>query len=200
MTKLKRESSQKEPAVILITGGSGSGKSEFTRWFKHAVVIELDSFYKPKDQVPKDKEWGYNFDHPNAVDIEECAETIKKLLKKKKAMVPRYDMILSERVGKREVKLTKKVQFIIVEGIFTFYSPLRELADIKIFLDTPTEIRVARRMIRDVKRKGRTKLEIMSNFVHAERNYYKHIEPMKKFADVIIPFSFNPIQLKRRYK
>ena len=194
---MKKVSRNQIPIVVLIAGGSGSGKSEFAKWFKNSLIIELDSFYKPKDKVPKDKEWGYNFDHPDAIDIKECAETIKILLKKKKAIIPRYDMILSERVGKREVRLNKKTKFIIVEGIFTFYSPLREQADVKIFLDTPTEIRVARRMIRDVKRKGRTKVEIMANFVHAERNYMKFIEPMKKYADIIIPFSFNPVQFRR---
>ncbi|OGK32913.1 hypothetical protein A3F57_03075 [Candidatus Roizmanbacteria bacterium RIFCSPHIGHO2_12_FULL_36_11] len=184
--------------VILITGGSGSGKSEFAKWFKHAIVIELDSFYKPKDQVPKHDEWGYDFDNPEAIDINECAESLKILLKKRKVTIPKYDFIISERIGKREIEITKKTKFIIIEGIFTFYSPLRELADIKIFLDTPTELRVARRMIRDVKRKGRTKIEIMANFVHAERNYAKFIEPMKKYADIVIPFSSSPVQIRER--
>ncbi len=186
----------KTPIVILITGGSGSGKSEFAKWYKHAVIIELDSFYKAKTQVPKDPEWGYNFDHPDAVDIKEAAKALQTLLKKKKVIIPNYDFIISERVGKREILITRKTKFVIMEGIFTFYSPLRELADIKIFLDTPTEIRIARRMIRDVKRKGRSKVEIMANFVHAERNYLKFIEPMKKYADLIIPFSFNPVKFK----
>ena len=187
----------KQPLVILVTGGSGSGKSEFAKWFKHSIIIELDSFYKPKSQVPKDPEWGYNFDHPDAVNIKECAETIQLLLKKRKVKIPVYEMISSERKGYKEVRLDKKIKFLIIEGIFTFYSPLRELADIKIFLNTPTEIRIARRMIRDVKRKGRTKVEIMANFVHAERNYMKFIEPMKKYADIIIPFSFNPVKFKK---
>lgn len=188
---------QNIPTLILVTGGSGSGKSEFAKWFKHSLVIELDSFYKAKQQVPRDPEWGFNFDHPDAIDIKECAVTIDSLMKKKKAIIPKYDFISCERVGKREVEITKKTKFVIVEGIFTFYSPLRELADIRIFLDTPTEIRVARRMIRDVKRKGRTKVEIMANFVHAERNYMKFIDPMKKYADIIIPFSFNPVKFKK---
>ena len=188
-----------KPLVILVTGGSGSGKSEFARWFKQAVIVELDSFYRPKSQVPKNEEWGYDFDNPDAIDIRECADALRTLLKKEKVIIPKYDFIISERIGKREVRLTRKTKFIIIEGIFTFYSPLREAGDIKIFLDTPTEIRVARRMIRDVKRKGRTKVEIMANFVHAERNYMKFIEPMKKYADIIIPFSFNPVQFKRRY-
>ncbi|OGK10338.1 hypothetical protein A2767_07250 [Candidatus Roizmanbacteria bacterium RIFCSPHIGHO2_01_FULL_35_10] len=184
------------PQVILIAGGSCSGKSEFAKWFKNSVIIELDNFYKPKDQVPKDSEWGYNFDHPDAINIKEAADALSLLLKNKKVIIPKYDFIVSERVGKREISINKKTKFVIMEGIFTFYSPLRELAKIKIYLDTPTEVRVARRMIRDVKRKGRTKVEIMANFVHAERNYMKFIKPMKKYADLIIPFSFNPVKFR----
>lgn len=185
------------PTIVLIAGGSCSGKSEFSKWFENSLVISLDYFYKDKEFVPKDEEWGYNFDHPEAVAIDECADALRRLLKNKKVMVPDYDMLSSTRVGKKEIRLNSKIKFIIVEGMFVFYPPLRELGDMKIFLDTPAEIRVARRMIRDIKRKGRTKVEIMANFVHAERNYSKFVEPMKKYADLIVPFSFNPVKFKK---
>lgn len=180
--------------VIVITGGSGSGKSEFAKWFKKALVIELDSFYKPLKEVPKDSAGHPDFDVPEAVNVAECAAMVKELIKKGNSTIPVYSMLTNDRDGRRKIQVSKSIRFIVVEGIFSFYSPLRELADLKIFLDTPTEARAARRMIRDVKRKGKSSLEIMSNFIRVEKNYLKYVEPMKRYADLIVPFSYNPIQ------
>ena len=187
----------KNVQIILITGGSGSGKSEFATWYKNALVIELDSFYRPLKDVPKDGSGNYDFDTPEAVNIAECAQMVDELLKTKKSTIPLYDMKKNERTGRKTITIGNDIKFIIVEGIFSFYSPLRELADLKVFLDTPTEVRVSRRMIRDVKRKGKSNLEIMANFINIEKSYKKYIEPMKKYADLIIPFSYNPVQFMK---
>lgn len=175
-------------------GGSGSGKSEFAQWFRNALVIELDRFYQPISDIPKDAEGNYDFDRPESIDIQECAEVIQEIVDKGESTVPIYDMVKNERTGSEKIKRSLDTKYIIVEGIFSFYSPLQEMADLKIFLDTPTEARVARRMVRDVKRKGKSNLEIMADFINVEKNYLKYIEPMKKHADLIIPFSYNPVQ------
>jgi uridine kinase len=181
--------------VILITGGTCSGKSEFTKWFHNGVVIEQDNFYKGKSRLQPNSEGNYDFDTPEAMDLAECARVVKELLDHRKTQIPLYDMLTSERKGKQEIILPIQTKFIIVEGIFAFYPPLDELADLKIFIDAPIEIRLARRMIRDITRKGKTKIEIMADFIPIERSYQKYIEPMRKEADLIIPFSYNPIQL-----
>lgn len=179
--------------VVLVAGGSCSGKSEFAKWFHNALSLDLDRFYYPLDRIPKDKQGEYNFDTPEAIDLAACAKAVKELVVGKSVEVPTYSFIKNNPIGKESVQITKSIKFIIVEGMYTFFSPLLELGDIKIFLDTPTEIRIARRMTRDVERKNRTKHEILSNFIEAEKGYQKFVEPTKKYADLVIPFSFNPI-------
>lgn len=180
--------------IILIAGGSCSGKSEFTKWFKNAIVVSLDSYYLPLEKIGKDQNGDYDFDTPDALDIKACAMAVKQLAKGLPAEIPVYSMLENARVGTKRMKPTKRTKFIVVEGMQTFFSPLRELGDIKIFLDTPTEARIARRIIRDVRRKGRSPIDIMTNFVHAEKRYKELVEPTKKYADMIIPFSYNPVK------
>ncbi len=184
-----------KPLVVLVAGGSCSGKSEFGKWYRNSLLIDLDSFYLPLSNLPHGKDGGYNFDTPDAIGIEECAKAIKELLRKGVTEIPKYSFIQNDRIGTQTIRLKRTTKFIVVEGMYTLYSPLLDLGDIKIFLDTPAEIRVARRMLRDVKRKNRTKQEILSNFVLAEEGYQKYVEPTKKKADLIIPMSMNPIKL-----
>jgi len=101
----------------------------------------------------------------------------------------------NRRVGMRNITLDSNIKFIVIEGIFSFFPPLYELGNLKIFMDTPTEIRVSRRISRDIERKGFSHTEILMSFMTAEENYHKYIEPMKEKADLIIPFSANPIKM-----
>ena len=102
-------------------------------------------------------------------------------------------MKISDRVGTQTITPKPDTKFVVVEGIFTFHEPLRELGDLKIFIDTPTEIRVARRMLRD-EEKGRSEIDTLSWSITVEKYHRQHVEPMKKFADLIIPFSYNPVR------
>lgn len=184
-----------KPLIVLVAGGSCSGKSAFAKWFGKSLLIDLDSFYLPLDKIPFGKDGGYNFDTPKALGIDECAKAVKELVKKGVTKIPRYSFIKNDRVGTQTIRLKKTTKFIIVEGLHALYSPLLEIGNVKIFLDTPAEIRVARRMLRDVARKNRTKQEILSNFVLAEDGYQKYVAPTRKKADLIIPFSMNPMEL-----
>ena len=152
----------------------------------------MDHFYFGKKQMKKEKDGSYNFDAPTSVDIEACAEATKSLAERKTTIIPVYDMKISDRTGTQTLHIPEKTKFIVVEGIFSFYSPLREIGDMKIYLDIPPEIRVARRMIRDVE-KGRSDIDTLSWSIVVEKNHRKHIEPMKQYADLIIPFSYNPV-------
>ncbi len=102
-------------------------------------------------------------------------------------------MTISERVGTQQVQAKKDDRFIVVPGIFSFHEPLRSLGNLKIYLDTPREIRVARRMIRDVQ-KGRNDIDTLAWSITVEKNHQKYIEPVKKYADLVIPFSYNPVE------
>ena len=114
----------------------------------------------------------------------------------KPAIIPVYDMKISDRVGTQTISPKPDTKFVVVEGIFTFHEPLRELGDLKIFIDTPTEIRVARRMLRD-EEKGRSEIDTLSWSITVEKYHREHVEPMKQFADLIIPFSYNPVKFGR---
>ncbi len=183
----------KKLPIILICGGSCSGKSIFAGLFKNSLVLSMDHFYFGKSQMKPDQDGNYNFDKPESVDIKAYAQAIKGLANQQPVTIPLYDMKLSERTGKQIIKIKANTRFIIAEGIFSFYSPLKEYADLKIFLDIPTEIRVARRMVRDTE-KGRSHIDTLAWSITVEKNHERYIEPMKKYADVIIPFSYNPVQ------
>jgi len=183
----------KQPSIILVSGGSCSGKSVFAHLFRNAFILEMDHFYFGKSQMKKQADGSYDFDAPNAVDITDCARAVAELISGKSVTIPKYDMKTSERTGVQRIKLSKNTKFLVVEGIFAFYSPLRELADLKIYIDVPTELRVARRMIRDEK-KGRSDIQTLSWSITVEKNHQTYVEPMKKFADIVIPFSYSPVQ------
>lgn len=182
----------KKIPIILICGGSCSGKTVFAKFFKHTFILSMDHFYFGKSQMKKEKDGSYNFDAPSSVDIEGCARAATSLAQGKKTTIPVYDMRISDRTGTQTLQVPKGTKFFIVEGIFSFYRPLRDIGDVKIFLDIPPEIRVARRMIRDVE-KGRSDIDTLSWSITVEKNHRMYIEPMKKYADVIIPFSYNPV-------
>lgn len=170
--------------IVLIAGGSGSGKSTLAKKFIGAAVISTDDFYKGKSKMVVDEDGNYNFDELGAVDLQECAEAAKRLATGKVVEIPDYDMVISERVG------TKKVQpprngFVVVEGIFALCEPLRLIGDIKIFIDTPIDLRVARRIRRDTER-GRSAIETIRWSLMVEEAYEKYVEPTRQFADVIL--------------
>jgi len=152
----------------------------------------MDHFYFGKEHMKKEKDGSYNFDAPTSVDIKGCAEAAVSLSQRKTTTIPVYDMRISNRVGTQKIVTPEDAKFLIVEGIFSLHSPLREIGDIKIFLDIPPEIRVARRMIRDVE-KGRSDIDTLSWSITVEKNHREFIEPMKKYADLVIPFSYNPV-------
>jgi len=182
----------KKLPIILVCGGSCSGKTVFSEFFNHTFVLSMDHFYFGKVNMKKEKDGSYNFDAPSSVDIKECAQAAISLAQGKKTTIPIYDMKLSDRTGTQTMQIPKGTKFLVVEGIFSFYSPLREIGNMNIYLDIPPEIRVARRMIRDVE-KGRSDIDTLSWSITVEKNHRTYIEPMKHYADLIIPFSYNPV-------
>lgn len=181
--------------IVLVCGGSCSGKTVFAQLFKNAYILEMDNFYVSKDKLKKQADGSFDFDAPESVAIDECAEAVKLLAEGKPATIPVYDMHVNvqDRTGTQIVQAKAEDKFIVVPGIFALHSPLRELGDINIYIDAPREMRVARRMIRD-SQKGRSDIDTLSFSINVEKNHQKYVEPMKQYADLIIPFSYNPVQ------
>ncbi len=153
----------------------------------------MDHFYFGKSALKPDENGQYNFDEPASVDLVAFAKAVKSLQQKKPTTIPVYNMVTSERTGTQTIEVLKDAKFLVVEGIFSFHEPVGSLGDLKIYLDTPTEIRVARRMIRD-EAKGRSDIETLSWSITVEKYHQLHVAPMNKLADLVIPFSYNPVQ------
>jgi uridine kinase len=170
--------------IIAICGGSGSGKSTLGRKFVGASIVATDHFYKSLDKVDLNPDGSYDFDHPSAVDLEACAEACVKLSEGEDVWIPVYEMRTCRRMGTQLVPAPKN-GIVIVEGIFAFHSPLDEICSLKIFIDTPVDQRLARRIRRDVER-GRNLIETIKHSIHVEEAYTRYIEPMRHSADLIL--------------
>lgn len=172
------------PQIIAICGGSGSGKSTLARKFVGAAVLATDYFYKDITLLTPREDGSYDFDHPSAVDLEECGEACMKLADSDDVTVPVYDMRTCKRVGTQVVAAPKN-RIVVVEGIFAFHSPLHEIATLRIFIDTPIDQRMARRLRRDTER-GRSTLETIRHSLNVEEAYTRYVEPMRHLADLIL--------------
>jgi uridine kinase len=177
---LKKKSAQ----IIAICGGSGSGKTTLARKFTGAAILSTDSFYKDiSDLVPR-ADGSFDFDHPSAIDLEGCAQACLKLASGEDAIIPVYDMRSATRVGNQIVPAPLK-KIVVIEGIFSFHNPIQEVATLKIFIDTPIDQRMARRIRRDSER-GRSTMDTIRHSLQVEEAYTRYIEPMRDLADLVL--------------
>jgi uridine kinase len=181
------------PLVIGIAGGSGSGKTTVALEILQRVgpdriaYIQHDSYYKDLTGLPPAQRAEINFDHPNSLETELLICHVEKLKAGKSIDVPIYDFSTHSRTGK-----TFKVNprgVIIVEGILIFADlALRSLFDVKIFVDTDSDVRLIRRMQRDITERGRTAESVIKQYQSTVRPMHlEFVEPSKRYADVIIP-------------
>jgi uridine kinase len=181
------------PLVIGIAGGSGSGKTTVAQEILQRVgpdriaYIQHDSYYKDLTGLPPAQRVEVNFDHPNSLETELLTEHIEKLKRGQTIEVPIYDFSTHSRTDK-----TFKVNprgVIIVEGILIFVdSALRPLFDLKLFVDTDADIRLIRRLERDITERGRTVGSVLKQYQSTVRPMHlEFVEPSKRYADVIIP-------------
>lgn len=179
--------------LIGIAGGTGSGKtsiaSEILKEFLtgEVAVLQLDSYYKNLKHMDIDNRHKQNFDHPDAMDFDLLHEHLSKLLNWETVHIPRYDFATHTRKEKNET--IKPHHVVVVEGILTLWDKqLRELMDIKLYVETPTDIRFIRRLSRDIKERGRTTQSVIDQYLHTVRPMHEQfVEPTKVFADLIIP-------------
>ena len=178
--------------VIGIAGGTGSGKTTLTeklkeRFTSNVSVLYHDNYYKKHVGMTYDERSKLNYDHPDAFDNDLIIRDLKALREGKAIQCPVYDYTIHNRSDQTlEVKPT---QVINVEGILIFAEPaLRELMDIKIFVDTDADVRILRRVIRDVKERERTLDSVVSQYLTTVKPMHEaFVEPSKKYADVIVP-------------
>ncbi|MBQ8196440.1 MAG: uridine kinase [Clostridia bacterium] len=187
---------QKSIKVIGIAGGSGSGKSTLTKKLQqvfngNTLVINFDDYYLPRDDMPLEERKKLNYDHPSALDIARLIEHIKALKRGDDVQLPIYDYALHTRSEKSRTVKADKV--IIIDGILTFHDKrLRDLMDVKIFVDLDADERILRRLKRDVCERGRTVNEVIEQYLSTVKPMHdKYVEPTKKYADFIIGGNFS---------
>lgn len=182
-----------KPLLIGITGGTGSGKSTVSKAIcdslpkKNILILEQDSYYKDQSHLSFEERTGTNYDHPFAFDTELLISHLKMLIDNKPIDKPLYDFTVHNR--KKETQRLEPTDVIILEGILVLDSPdLRNLLDIKIFVDTDTDVRLIRRIVRDMKERGRTLDSVIKQYIEVVKPMHNDfIEPTKRYADIIIP-------------
>ena len=182
-----------EVTVIGVAGGTGSGKSTLVRRlqeaFKDDDVATLchDYYYKAHPELTYDERTKLNYDHPAAFDTDMLVEHIRALKNNVPIEHPVYSFVEHNRT--EETVAVKPSRVIIVDGILIFeHRELRELMDIKVFVDTDADIRLARRILRDVCERGRTMQSVIDQYTTTVKPMHEEfVEPSKRYADVIIP-------------
>lgn len=182
-----------DPLVIGIAGGSGSGKTTVVQEILNRVgadqiaFLQHDSYYKDLSKLPQAQHADINFDHPDSLETELLIQHIVSLRGGKPIEVPIYDFSTDRRTDKTFTVLPHRV--VLVEGILIFTeAALRELCDIKIFVDTDSDLRFIRRLQRDITERGRTTESVIEQYLTTVRPMHlEFVEPSKRYADVIIP-------------
>lgn len=183
-----------KPVVIGITGGSGSGKTTIAHEVANQIndddrimIITQDSYYKDNTGLDMEERKKINYDHPNAFDMPLLEAQINQLLHRKAIEMPTYDFTAHTRSD--ETIHVEPADIIILEGILVLFNEdIRNLMDIKVYVDTDDDIRFIRRLQRDMQERGRSLDSVISQYMDTVKPmYHQFIEPTKRYADIIIP-------------
>lgn len=183
----------KKVVVIGIAGGSASGKTSIANKLRlgfegaSVQIIKMDDYYNDLSYLALEERYLVNYDHPLAFDMDLLVSHIQSLSSRQTILKPTYDFVVHNR--SQETELINPTDVLIIEGLFCLEEPkIRELLDIKIFVDTPADIRFIRRLNRDVKKRGRTLDQVVSQYENTVRVMHDlFVEPSKRYADIIIP-------------
>jgi uridine kinase len=186
-------SESNQPVTIAVAGGTGSGKTTISNALlkrvgaQHIAYLPQDAYYKDLSHLPYEQRKTFNFDHPNALDTDLLTEHIQALQHWQTVDIPTYDFTKDRR---KDATIQVGAQpIILVEGILILAEKdLRDLFDVKIFVDTDADLRFIRRLQRDIRERGRTAESVIEQYLNTVRPMHlKFVEPSKRYADVIIP-------------
>lgn len=182
--------------IIGIAGGTGSGKSTFTNRLKayfgdDITVIYHDDYYKPHDDLPFDERKKINYDHPSSLETDLLIEHLKLLREGKSVKRPVYDF--TQHTRSKEIAIVEPSRVIIVEGILILQDErLRDLFDLKIFVEADADERILRRVLRDMNERGRDLENIIEQYLTTVKPmHYLYVEPTKTTADIILNSGLN---------
>lgn len=182
-----------KPYIVGIAGGTGAGKTTLARMLfeqlgdDRAACIAHDAYYRGFSHLPADRRAQINFDHPDALETNLLVRHLRALARGKTAAIPVYDFTTHTRTSKTHAIAPRPI--IIVEGLLLWTEqPLRDLLNLKIFVDVPPDIRLTRRIDRDVNERGRTPESVIHQYLETSRPMHDaHVEPARKHADLIVP-------------
>ncbi len=182
----------KKAIVIGIAGGTGSGKTTLINRIKkefpnEITILSHDFYYKENNHMPFEEREKLNYDHPNAFDTSLMVEHIRRLKEGQAIQRPVYDFVIYDR--RPETVRVEPAKVIIVEGILIFENKeLLDLFDIKVFIDTDADVRIIRRILRDVRERGRSLDSVINQYLTTVKLMHEEfVDPSKRNADIIIP-------------
>lgn len=193
MSDITGDYDMNKPLLILVSGGSASGKSTVVQeileraGLNDVLIIKHDDYYLDQTHLPLEQRYKMNYDHPSSLDNELLYDHLTKLLAGESINKPIYDFDIYTRNENTEVVVPKPI--IIIEGILILENEkIRNLSDISLFVELDDDTRFIRRMLRDMKERGRSLESIISQYEKTVKPmFHKYIKPTKRFADVIIP-------------
>jgi uridine kinase len=194
--------------IVGIAGGSGSGKttivSRITEIVRDYALVPQDNYYRSAEEMPQntvalpmpqgaaagapgESNAGFNFDHPDAFDSDLLWEHLQALKARTPIRMPQYDFVHNRR--RNDTVLVEPRRLVILEGIMIFFDKrIRDLIDLKLYVDTPDDIRFIRRLRRDISERGRTVDSVIEQYMNVVRKgHYEFVEPTKAYADLVIP-------------
>jgi uridine kinase len=182
-----------QPIVIAVAGGTASGKTTVATKIlervgaEHIACIPHDAYYRDLSHLPPSERAKVNFDHPDSLETELLIKNLKKLRAGRTVEIPVYDFTTHTR--KQETRRVEPARVILVEGILVLAEPeLRELFDVKLYVDSAADVRFIRRLRRDIEKRGRTVESVCKQYLGTVRPMHlEFVEPSKRYADVIIP-------------
>ena len=181
-----------KPYIVGVAGGSASGKTEIVKTLKKHFedkieIIEHDNYYFAHDDLTMDERASLNYDHPQAFETDLLIEHVKKIINNEEINIPTYDFTIHTRSSETLKKVPKPI--VIVEGILVLENEeLRNLMDMKVFVDCDGDVRLKRRITRDVVERDRTIESILTQYMETVKPMHElFVEPSKKFADLIVP-------------
>jgi uridine kinase len=181
------------PFLLAVAGGTGSGKTTVARRLAESMgpnrfaLMKLDSYYRDRSDQPPEERRQINYDHPDAFDWSLLRDHLRSLLDGKPVNVPVYDYARDTRSS--DYVRVVPAQVVCIEGILVLYeAELRNLFDLKVYVDTDADIRFIRRLERDIEERGRTAESVIGQYLATVRPAHEQfVEPSKRYADVIIP-------------